>query len=73
MPRHHPADKIRGDFPTFIPLGPAHFDPPHPGPALLYCAGEVQGLLLSAVAHRANSTTLMALGPGLLPAIGSKG
>lgn len=57
LPRRQEAGQV-----TLMPLGPAHVQPPHPGPALLCCPAEVQEPALpSAVADegRNGSSPLM--------------
>ena len=43
--QHHTETRDKASSPVLTPLGPADLQPPHPGPALLCCPGEVQGLL----------------------------
>lgn len=57
-------------------LGLAHLQPWQPGPVLLCCPGQVQGLtsqVLQQVRDRASSPVLMTPGPALPPAVGGKG
>lgn len=71
-PCHHTADKRQ----SHAPCTHAHLQPPCPGTPLLCCSGEVQNLLLQRMQQsrgRGTSPALIAPGPAVLPAIGSKG